>query len=192
MFFRLGMMGRTWGTAPSVRGSSWSCGWKEWSLQWPLLTWGSKPPLRQKHFLSIWSWGLLHRTLLRSKWERELKSNPNNFSLINRCVSPSVSQRSEGGAVKLHVQRALCRCQTNTFFNWGFIVWISQRHYRWANKIRKLWKEADNWMIHNTHTHIHTLLHSRPLPAQCVFITKHTANVKNINLLKHIWFWQPR
>lgn len=44
MFFRQDMTARTWGTAPFARGSSWCCGWKEWSSQWPLLTWGSKHP----------------------------------------------------------------------------------------------------------------------------------------------------
>ena len=85
--FRLDMMARTWGTAPSARGCSWFCGWKEWSLQWPPLTWGSKqtPPLlwHKKHFLSIWSWGLSHRTLIKKRHKRERErfplSNPKPF-----------------------------------------------------------------------------------------------------------------
>lgn len=44
VFCRLDTMEKTWGTAPSARGSSWCCGWKEWSSQWPLSTWGSKQP----------------------------------------------------------------------------------------------------------------------------------------------------
>lgn len=61
---RLDTMVKTWGTVLSAKGSSWFCGWKEWSSQWLQSTWGSKPPfLRHKGFLTIWAQGLSHRTL---------------------------------------------------------------------------------------------------------------------------------
>ena len=67
--FRLDTMVRTWGTAPSARGCSWFCGWKEWSLRWLPLTWGSKhPPLSLSSGIRNTSWasgrGDFHTELL--------------------------------------------------------------------------------------------------------------------------------
>ena len=115
--FRLDTMVRTWGTAPSARGCSWFCGWKEWSLRWLPLTWGSKhpPPLsllwHKKHFLSIWSWGLSHRTLIKRRHKRERERErgflwviQNSLShLINRCVARRFGGRSPSEGTKSSV-----------------------------------------------------------------------------------------
>lgn len=172
MCFRLDTMVRTWGTAPFARGCSWFYGWKEWSLRWPPLTWGSKhPPLllwHKKHFLSIWSWGLSHRTLIKKRHKRERERGflwviQNRFSL-NQKVCCSQVWREE--PVKGYKELCVTFRQTPSLIE-DFIVWISQGHCRGANKIRKLWKDADNWMIQSTHTT--SLSSRRPLPALCVY-----------------------
>lgn len=199
-FFRLDTMVRTWATAPSARGSSWFCGWRESSLQSPPSTWGSRcPSSGRKHFLSIWSRGLFTQNSTKDvRWERIWEvsfSNPNHFSAgpIQRCAaSVCVEQRSEGGAFPAQsVQRAQCHLQTNTSFNWVYFSVFLRVIIVGANKIRKLWKDANNWVIQNAHTAGPS--NRRPLPGLCVFRAKPTAKDEIINQMCFIWcrhfFW---
>lgn len=98
-FFRLDTTAKTLETARSAKDSSWCCGWKESSLQWPLLIWGSKQP-QPTETKTKCSWGPSHRALLRSVF-----SNPNPFSAVNRCALWRLKGRR---LLNQHVQRAPC------------------------------------------------------------------------------------
>lgn len=108
--FRLDTMVKTWGTVLSAKGSSWFCGWKEWSSQWLQSTWGSKPPsLKQKCFLTIWAQDFTQNSIKRQS-ERE---NGWFTSLIQ-----TMSHLSKGVLVAQVMKK---KCTKSS-------VWLSHKH----------------------------------------------------------------
>lgn len=193
-FFRLDTMVRTWATAPSARGSSWFCGWRESSLQWPPSTWGSRcPSSGRKHFLSIWPRGLFTQNSIKTSNEREFEK----FLSVTQTIShPGLSQgvlprsvcsrgqREEPFWPKVYKELSVAFKQTPPLIGSICLCFSGSllgEQIRSGNFV----KDANNWVIQNAHTAGPS--NRRPLPGPCVFRAKPTANDEIINQMCFFW-----
>lgn len=161
VFFRLDMTVRTWATAPFARGSSWFCGWKESSLRWPPLTWGSRCPSSARN--ASWASG-------RRELSHRNSTNEWNEAAFERFLSviQAISHwRLSKGVLRLSPVRGSVYKELSVAvkqtppFNWVYRFALSQGHYWGANKIRKLWRRhIIEWFIMYTQSHTDAHTHS--------------------------------